>query len=229
MSESKKMGVIYILTNPSFPDYVKLGYAADIEKRLAQLNRSECMPFAFRVYATYDVTAALQDKQLHSLIDNLNPDLRAIDSFDGKKRTKEFYAMTPEDAYSLLESIAALSGTTSRLKRLTPEGHEILDEEVANEVQEDAKERRSPFSFLKCSIPVGSELEFIEDAAIKATVLDDRHIQYNSETTSLSALAQKLKGFDHPVQGTLWFSYQGEKLTDIRDRAERECKQVEVK
>ncbi len=25
-------GVIYILTNPSFPDYVKIGYAHDIEK-----------------------------------------------------------------------------------------------------------------------------------------------------------------------------------------------------
>ena len=53
MSEIK--GVIYILTNPSFPEYVKIGYAKDIEQRLLQLNRSETIPFAFRVYATYDV------------------------------------------------------------------------------------------------------------------------------------------------------------------------------
>ena len=33
-----KKGVIYILTNPSFPDYVKIGYADDIDKRLKQLN-----------------------------------------------------------------------------------------------------------------------------------------------------------------------------------------------
>ena len=37
---SEQQGVIYILTNPSFPDYVKIGYADDIEKRLQQLNRS---------------------------------------------------------------------------------------------------------------------------------------------------------------------------------------------
>lgn len=32
-----KIGVIYILTNPSFEQYVKIGYADDIDKRLAQL------------------------------------------------------------------------------------------------------------------------------------------------------------------------------------------------
>lgn len=36
---SDKKGVIYILTNPSFPDYVKIGYADNIDKRLKQLNR----------------------------------------------------------------------------------------------------------------------------------------------------------------------------------------------
>ena len=145
MGKEKKAGVIYILTNPSFPDYVKIGYATDIEKRLAQLNRSECIPFAFRVYAIYEVSAPLQDKELHSLIDRLNPELRAIDTFDGKTRTKEFYAMSAEDAYALLESIAKLSGTMDKLRRLTPEGHEVLDEEVAAEVQAEAKERKAPF------------------------------------------------------------------------------------
>ena len=29
-----KKGVIYILTNPSFPEYVKIGYTDDINKRL---------------------------------------------------------------------------------------------------------------------------------------------------------------------------------------------------
>lgn len=48
-------GVIYILTNPSFPDYVKIGFAKDLEKRMGQLNRSETIPFAFRAYAVYEV------------------------------------------------------------------------------------------------------------------------------------------------------------------------------
>lgn len=83
-------GYIYILTNPSFPDYVKIGYADDVNKRLQQLNRSECVPFAFRVFATYEVSSRLSDVKIHEIIDRLNPDLRAIENFDGKKRVREF-------------------------------------------------------------------------------------------------------------------------------------------
>ncbi len=213
-----KKGVIYILTNPSFPGYIKIGYARDIEKRLKQLNRSETVPFAFRVYAVYEVDSELTDKELHKLIDTLNPDLRTIETFDGKERVKEFYAMSKEDAYSLLECIAKISGTTANLKRMKPEGHEIMDEQIAEEVRETAK--KGPFRFTECGIPVGAVVEFIEDSSIQATVVDDRHIEYEGETTSVSALAKKIKGFDHPVQGTLWFTYKGERLTDIRDRVE---------
>ena len=207
MTAAKKAGVIYILTNPSFPDYVKIGYATNIENRLKQLNRSECIPFAFRVYATYDVSTPLQDKELHSLIDRLNPDLRAIDTFDGKTRTKEFYAMTKEDAYALLESIAKLSGTMDKLQRLTPEGHEIADEEVAAEIQEEAKERKAPFSFIKCGIPMGAEVVLQNHPEVVAVVKDDRQIEYQGKTYSLSALAQKIMQTTYPLQGPVHWLY----------------------
>ncbi|MBR7128344.1 MAG: ribulose-phosphate 3-epimerase, partial [Lentisphaeria bacterium] len=50
------------------------------------LNRSECIPFAFRVYATYEVSNRLVDLKLHNLIDQLNPTLRSIETFNGKQR-----------------------------------------------------------------------------------------------------------------------------------------------
>ncbi len=134
-----KSGVIYILTNPAFPEYIKIGYAGNLENRLKQLNRSETIPFAFRVYAIYEVESNLTDKELHKLIDTLNPDLRTIETFDGKQRVKEFYAMSAEDAYQLLECIAKISGTQDRLKRMTPEGHEVLDEQIAEENRENVR------------------------------------------------------------------------------------------
>lgn len=93
-------GYIYILTNPSFPDYVKIGYADNINRRLEELNRSECIPFAFRLYAYYEVKQRLTDLKIHDMIDKINPNLRSIDTFNGKPRKKEFYALTKETAYN---------------------------------------------------------------------------------------------------------------------------------
>lgn len=216
---SKKSGVIYILTNPSFPEYVKIGYADDLEKRMDQLNRSECLPYAFRAYAVYETPSRITDLKLHNLIDSLNPDLRSVEEFDGKQRKREFYAMSPQEAYSLLSCIAEISGTTDRLKLMKPEGHEVRDEEEAKAVRE---KRREAFKFSVVDLKPGNTVHFIEDPSITATVVDDRHIEYEGQVTSLSRLAQDLKGFDHPVQGTLWFSAEGR--TDSLDamRIERE-------
>lgn len=68
----------------------------------------------------------------------------------------------------------------------------------------------------------GDKVYFTEDTNIVATVVDDSHIEYEGEVTSLSRLAQELKGFDHPVQGTLWFTTEagGHNLNELRARAE---------
>ena len=141
-------GYIYILTNPSFPDYVKLGFATNMEKRLKQLNRSECIPFAFRVYATYETPTELSDLSLHKIIDKLNPNLRSIDIFNGKPRKKEFYAMTAEDAYSLLEAIAEMHGRTDSLKLYKASQQEKSDESTAEIIKEEAvtKYKSQPIS-----------------------------------------------------------------------------------
>ncbi len=98
----KTSGAIYILTNPSFSDCVKIGYADNVAKRVKQLNRSECTQFGFRIYATYEVPVRLTDMKLHSIIDRLNSELRSIDNIDGKKRVREFYNMSKEDAFANL-------------------------------------------------------------------------------------------------------------------------------
>ena len=135
-------GYIYILTNPSFPEYVKIGYADNVEKRLNQLNRSECIPFAFRVYATYEVESRLSDKKIHEIIDKLNPNLRAIDNFAGKQRVREFYAMSKEDAYELLRNIAEINGRVKKLKLIQANEQERNDEEIAEKIDVDFKIRK---------------------------------------------------------------------------------------
>lgn len=212
---NEKKGVIYILTNPSFEQYVKIGYADDIDARLRQLNRSECIPFAFRVYATYEVESRLSDLKLHSIIDKLNPNLRSIETFEGKKRVREFYAMSPQDAYALLEAIAEIHGRSDKLTLVAPSEEEKKAEEIAQEIDTESLERAANFSFGKCNIPVGDKIEYCENPAITATVVDDRNVEYNGEIMLLTALAKLLSGKKYSIAGPKFFKYKGEWLNDI--------------
>lgn len=218
-------GYIYILKNPSFPDYVKIGYADDVEERLRQLNSSECTPFAFRVYATYEVNTRLMDKKIHSIIDKLNPKLRSIDEFNGQKRVREFYAMSAEDAYSIFEAIAEINDCTEKLKKWDVSAENIREEKIAEEVAEEIsyqKQARSAnFSFTECQIPVGAVLVHIDDENIHCTVVDDRRIEYNGEVMYITPFAKLVSGKDYITKGPKYlvehFKYNGELLKDIEN------------
>ena len=217
------MGFIYILTNPSFPQYVKIGYATDVKQRLDELNRSTAVPFAFRVYATYEVDSALSDKKLHSILDKLNPDLRSMEEIDGRKRVREFYAMPPEDAYAILEAIAEINGYTNRLKKWKASAEEKKEEQIAKAIDEAHQERISPFAFSKCNIKPGEQVEFCcagnQHDGMLCMVVDDKHVEYEGERWSLSALATHFVGAKWTVAGPRYFKYQGEWLNVIRQKA----------
>ena len=219
---SDKKGVIYILTNPSFPEYVKIGYADDIDRRLSELNSTECTPFAFRVYATYAVQTRLTDLKVHEMIDRINPELRSIDNVNGRKRVREFYAMSAEDAYLMFEAMAEIHGTTDLLVKIKPDKIQEAEEITANEVKEIARERRSPFSFDLVQIFPGEELEFWysarQNSGIICTVADSKHIEYEGELYTLTEFAKKMTNPDHPIRGITYFKYKGRWLGDIRNQ-----------
>lgn len=100
------VGKKHILTNPSFPNYVKIDYSKNVEERL---NNFEAVPFAFRLYAKNDFETQSADKVLHKIIDKLNTDLRSINTINDKAIVREFYLMSLEDVYELLEDIAIIS------------------------------------------------------------------------------------------------------------------------
>lgn len=135
------VGKKHILTNPFFPNYVKIDYSKNVEERLNRLNNSEAVPFAFRLYAKNDVETQSDDKVLHKIIDKLNADLRSIDTINDKVRVREFYLISPEDAYELLEDIAIISGTKERLHLYKPTKDEVQEEETAEKNRQLAKNR----------------------------------------------------------------------------------------
>ena len=190
------------MTNPALNGMVKIGYAADVETRRQQLSTT-ALPYEYEIYATYETSGNLEDKKLHRLIDNLNPDLRV-------SKNREFFVLEPEDAYELLESIAIISGTKDKLKK------------VKADVAKKQRIRKPPVNFAKCGIPVGAELIFIEDPSVIATVESERKVRYNDELTSLSAISDRKKGYS--TSGPSFFTYNGKLVADIaRETQWKDC------
>ncbi|MEE1504378.1 MAG: GIY-YIG nuclease family protein [Acutalibacteraceae bacterium] len=190
-------GYIYIMTNPCLQNMVKIGYATDVEQRRKQLSTT-ALPYDYEVYATYETTGKLEDKKLHKLIDSLNPDLRVT-------KTREFFVMSPEEAYELLEAIAMISGSQDKLKRTKKVNQSSTQ-----------KPKNPPINFSKCGIPVGAELVYIHDDNVKAIVESDRKVIYNNEITSLSAIVANIKGVK-AIQGPAFFTYNGKLITEIAE------------
>ena len=185
-------GYIYIMTNPALTGMVKIGYATDVEARRQQLSTT-ALPYEYEVYATYETSGNLEDKKLHRLIDNLNPDLRV-------SKNREFFVLEPEDAYELLEAISIISGTKDKLKKLKPQ-------------QTNKPLKKPPVNFSKCGIPIGAKLVFSEDESIEVTVVSERKVQYKDEITSLSAISDRIKGYS--TSGPQYFKYKGRYICDI--------------
>ena len=164
----------------------------------------------------------LSDLKIHSIIDKLNPDLRSIDNFNGKKIVREFYAMSAEDAYSLLEAIAEIHNFTNRLKKWMPNSTERKAEEIAEEIQLEKKARRSNWTFDDWQIPNGEELEYLNDSSIKCIVVNRRKVDYNGEILYMTQLARKITGKESIVHGPGWFAQnfkcKGELIENIEKR-----------
>lgn len=227
-------GYIYIFTNPSFPQYVKIGYSDNVQERLDTANSSSWTPKAFRLYGTYATDRKDGDKILHSLIELLDNELRVVDSIKGQIRKREFFEMTPADAWSILEKLAIISGTTDCLKKNEKWTNEEMMEDADTSEGSSSKKFSKRFDFAYCGIPVGSELTFKYDSTVKAKVRADFDIDYLGQQYSLSKLGRKLMGertgnvWNH-CQGPAYFCYNGKLLIDIKaEKDSLENTQTEV-
>lgn len=145
------------MTNPCLHDMVKIGYASDVEARRKQLSTT-ALPFEYEIYATYETSGQLEDKKLHELIDTLNPKLRLA-------KNREFFAMSAEKAYRLLEAIAIISGSADKLKRVAQRQGETTAGSSKRQTHgsgSSGRKQRPAINFQKCGIPVGAELVFID-------------------------------------------------------------------
>ncbi len=89
----KEINYVYLLSNSSIPDWVKIGRTNDLERRLKELyNTSIPTPFKLEdSIKTENMNKAMVvEKSIHTLIDNLNPMLRK----ETEAKNREFFKIS---------------------------------------------------------------------------------------------------------------------------------------
>ena len=104
------------------------------------------------------------------------------------------------------------------LKLIVPTATEVQEEQLAQEIDTESHEKAENFSFGKCHIPVGEEIEYYDDPSIKCKVVGDRKVEYQGTELSLTAAAKIISGKKYSIAGPRFFKYKGEWLNDVRQR-----------
>ena len=198
--------IVYVLTNPSIPDIVKIGMTTDLTTRMRSLYNSS-VPVPFECYFACTVKdMSFVEKQLHDGFDDfrVNP-------------KREFFRIDPERVVSILKMVM--------IEDVTPK-EDIVEDEIDQRSLDKEKKVRGRFNFDMIGVPVGSILTFVKDPTITSTVVDKHKIKFEDEIHSLSSSTLKIvhrMGYTwKQVSGPTYWMYEGETLTERRSRIEQE-------
>ena len=198
--------IVYVLTNPSIPDIVKIGMTTDLTTRMRSLYNSS-VPVPFECYFACTVKdMSFVEKQLHDGFDDfrVNP-------------KREFFRVDPERVVSILKMVM--------IEDVTPK-EDIVEDEIDQRSLDKEKKVRGRFNFDMIGVPVGSVLTFVKDPTITSVVIDKHKIEFEDELHSLSSSTLKIvhrMGYTwKQVSGPTYWMYEGETLNERRSRIEQE-------
>ena len=204
----RERGIVYILSNPAMPDYIKIGRtdgntSQAVLKRMKYLDVTST-PRPFHCEAAAVVADPIGvEKALHTIFGD-----RRI------RENREFF-----EGVSVVRARAALD--LVKIKDVTPSGG-TPELNAAGAVVEEKPPRRPPFSFSKANVPAGAILTWAYESSITCEVVNDRQVRYDGKLYMLSPLAQQLLGAKWSPQGTAYWLYEEETLDERRKRLEDE-------
>ena len=166
------MAIVYVLSNPAFDRYVKVGRTIDLEQRLRQLDNTS-VPLPFRCEFAIEVDDEVEAERL---VHQAFADVRV-------RSSREFFEIEPQRV------IAALKLTGG--KDVTPKEDVAEDAEGIEALERTVGKRRS-YSFDDAHVFVGDVLAYTRDESVTATVVADKKIEFEGEVISLSRAALTL-------------------------------------
>lgn len=197
--------IAYILTNPSMPGLTKIGAADDLPKRMRELYKTN-VPAPFECFFAGRVDDAESVKRnLHSLFDEHRVSPK-----------REFFRVDPQKVRDALKLANPIDVTP---KKSAAENNP--DKPAAKR-----KRSRGRIDFSMVRIPVGTILTLRGDETITCRVVNDREVEFDGKTCTLSSAAAKAlqnKGRSaKAISGPVHWCYEGEALYNRRLRLEKE-------
>ncbi|AGI68199.1 hypothetical protein OAN307_c26070 [Octadecabacter antarcticus 307] len=167
------MATVYVLTNPAFENYVKIGRTTNLVQRLRQLDNTS-VPLPFRcVYAVEVEDEAEVEKLVHQAF----ADHRT-------RTTREFFEIDPQRVIAALKLTRGLD--------VTPKGDIAEDEEGIKALEKATRRPRKTFKLTDAGLKIGDIINYSNNEKITAQVVSEKKILFESEETSLSKSALKL-------------------------------------
>ena len=205
------MAIVYILTNESMPEIVKIGFTDNLSRRLRQLDNTST-PLPFECFYAVEVDDA---KAIENLLH---------ETFNDKivRERREFFYCTPEQAKSALKIAEKMGG-----KDVTPREVVFDREHLEQDRQalDNAKKRNGRVDYFGIlGINAGETLTFSKDSSITCEVGDNGQVLFRGEPTTLSGSALTIvseMGYNwQQVRGAGYWCYNGTTLLDLYQQAQ---------
>ena len=199
----KKIGIVYVLSNPAMPGIVKIGLTAreNLNERLREL-------FTTSVPVPFECEFACK-------VDDCNTVENALHIAFGPNRIhpqREFFKIDPEQAIAILKLLQKDDVTPSVNSEII-QNTTVADREAGEKLK---RQRRPSLNFFEMGIPKGGKLQFTsEDNPVDVEVVSERKVKYNNQEYSLTKLTMVLFEIDYAIQPTKYWFYNGKNLSEI--------------
>jgi hypothetical protein len=200
------LATVYVLVNPAFDNYVKVGRTTNLEQRLRSLDNTS-VPLPFRCVFAVEVD---DDVAVERLVHAAFADHRT-------RVGREFFEIDPQRVISALKLTAG--------RDVTPR-YDVAEDEEGLVALERAENRTRIVGLFDIGLKAGDLLKFASDDTISATVVSNKKVNFEGALESVSSAALKVlnaAGYSwRTVNGWQYWQHDGETLSERRKRIDEE-------
>lgn len=194
-------GIVYVLVNEAFDNFVKIGKTINLEQRLKQLDNTS-VPLPFR--CVYAIEVSDMD-QIEKLAHAAFADHRV-------RSNREFFEINQQRVISALQMTGGIE--------VTPKGDIAADDDGLKALDSRKPKRRAKLSDAKLNL--GDVLSFTRDESIQAIVINEKQVEFRGKETSVSGAAlivlQELGYTWSTVNGWGYWLFDGETIAERLNR-----------